>query len=126
MATCFSARSHRNCSAMPVSCSSSGSGGPMLSISARVRMDVWDMFGSLSLVVLFTAGDNTAVVLRQRECSASGIGFHGAANTLVEISKTSQSERVHRIDRTRGFVVTNRVVFTTKTLEHLRGVQISR
>src|SRR6185369_11674383 len=43
MATCFSARSQRNCSEMPVSAISSGSGGPMLSISARVRMAVCDM-----------------------------------------------------------------------------------
>src|SRR5829696_1976030 len=104
MATCFNARSQRNCSAMPVSFISSGSGGPMLSISARLRMVVWDMFGSLFvLVVLFTAGHSSVVVLRHRERGASGIGFHGAADALVKIREASQRKRVHRIDGTRGF-----------------------
>src|SRR5688500_7260150 len=49
MATCFNARSQRKASEMPVSATSSGSGGPMLSISARVRIAVCDMFCFLFL-----------------------------------------------------------------------------
>ena len=39
--------------------------------------------------------------------------------------QASQRDRVVRIDLTRCFVVTDRIVFTTKPLEHLRGVEIA-
>src|SRR5688572_16818304 len=75
--------------------------------------------------VLFTAGVSTAVVLGHCESGAGRVSFHGATDTLVEIRQASQRESVVRIDAARGFVVTNRVVFTSEPLEHLRGVEIS-
>ena len=65
------------------------------------------------------------VVRCERECCASAFRFSRSAYALIEISQTSQSHRVVWIDLTRCFVVMNRIVFATKSLEHLRRVQIA-
>src|SRR6185295_3940408 len=134
MATCFSARSQRKPSEIPVSPISSGSGGPMLSISARVRIAVCDIGVSLfsknrsyrtyRTYFLATRCGST-IVQGERECDAGVFRFHGSTYALVEIGQPSQRHRVIRIDLPRRFVVTNRVVFTSKPLEHLRHVEIA-
>src|SRR6185369_17160027 len=60
-----------------------------------------------------------SVILRERQRGANGFRVRGSAHALIEIRKPLQCERVVRIDRTCRFVVTDRVVFTTKPLQHL-------
>src|SRR5690242_3120616 len=127
MATCFSARSQRKPSEMPVSRNSSGSGGPMLSISARVRIVVWDMRVSLFFLVGrvgpvgpgFLSPYADSAVRGHNERGAGGISLRGTADALIKISETSQCDRVVGIDLSRRFVVADRILFAREAFHHL-------
>src|ERR1044072_6288304 len=108
MATCCNARSQRKPSEMPVSASSSGSGGPMLSISARVRIVVGDM-GVLFLVLRcdFPAGAAGSVG-RDNKRRTSRIGIRRTADALIKIGQTSQGDSVVGTGLARGSVAAAR------------------
>src|ERR1043166_1841281 len=95
MATCFNARSQRKPSEMPVSASSSGSGGPMLSISARVRIVVWDMWVLFLLLRCELPADADGSVGRDNKRRTSRIGIRRTADALIKIGQTSQGDNSH-------------------------------
>src|SRR3954454_21083011 len=107
MATCFRARSHKNCSWIPESANSSSIGGPKPSISERLNMIRFPIF------FLFShKGTKDVLFLR---CVCLRLGSHErfiricrefvVASALVEHSQSQENFRRRRTQHTSLFEV---------------------
>src|ERR1044072_3525732 len=103
-ATCLSARSHRKLAGTSASRISSRTGGPIDSISTRVRIPVWVVITRLRFLSFFGSGDRLAGINRREGLAGVG-GAVGAAGALVEFGKLAQDVLRLGLELARGFQV---------------------
>src|ERR1044071_8636247 len=116
-ATCFKARSHRKLSGTSASRSSSRTGGPIDSISTRVRIPVCVVITRLRFLSFFGGGDRLAGVDGGKSLTRVG-GLLAAAGVLVEFGELAQDVLRLGLELARGFEVLDGLVLAPRADQH--------